>query len=93
MYSSYGKRFQVIPNPLGKKCMGESYAMGGLDLGDALIGQYEPQFRGLKLWKKILFSFLMMASGRFMNAIFQTFEFIFVNTYNCLHHMKSALYV
>ena len=27
-----------------------------------------------------------------MNAIFQKFEFIFVNTYNCLHHMKSALY-
>lgn len=64
-----------------------------VDLGDQLIGQEEPQFRSLKLWKKILFGFLMMASGKFMNAIFQTFEFIFVNTYNCLpvHHMKSAL--
>jgi hypothetical protein len=67
--------------------------MGEVDLGDQLIGQYEPQFRSLKLWKNIFLSFLMIASGRFMNAIFQTFELIFVNTYNCLHHMKSALYV
>ena len=69
--------------------------MGGVDLADQLIEQYEPQFRSLKLWKQILFSLLMMASGRFMNAIFQTVEFIFVNTCNCLHHhcVASPLWI
>ncbi|XP_061163252.1 piggyBac transposable element-derived protein 4-like [Saccostrea echinata] len=36
--------------------------MGGVDLGDQLLTQYEHQFRSLKLWKKILFSFFMMAA-------------------------------
>lgn len=37
--------------------------MGGVDLGDQLMAQYEPQFRSIKFWKKIFFSFLMMAAG------------------------------
>ncbi|CAC5420054.1 unnamed protein product [Mytilus coruscus] len=36
--------------------------MGGVDLGDQFIAQYEPQFRSLKLWKKILFNLLMTAT-------------------------------
>lgn len=36
--------------------------MGGVDLGDQLMAQYEPQFRSIKFWKKIFFSFLMMAA-------------------------------
>lgn len=27
--------------------------MGGVDLGDQLMTQYEPQFRSTKFWKKI----------------------------------------
>lgn len=30
--------------------------MGGVDLGDQLMAQYEPQFRSTKFWKKIFFS-------------------------------------
>jgi hypothetical protein len=33
--------------------------MGGVDLGDQLIGQYEPQFRSLKLWKNIFLRLIM----------------------------------
>ncbi|XP_063433722.1 piggyBac transposable element-derived protein 4-like [Mytilus trossulus] len=36
--------------------------MGGVDLGDQFIAQNEPQFRSLKLWKKILFNLLMTAT-------------------------------
>jgi len=37
--------------------------MGGVDLGDQLISQYDQQFRSVKLWKKILFNFFMTAAG------------------------------
>jgi hypothetical protein len=37
--------------------------MGGVDLGDQLISQYDHQFRSVKLWKKILFNFFMTAAG------------------------------
>lgn len=30
--------------------------MGGVDLGDQLMAQYEPQFWSTKFWKKIFFS-------------------------------------
>jgi hypothetical protein len=37
--------------------------MGGVDLGDQLIFQYDHQFRSVKLWKKILFNFFMTEAG------------------------------
>ncbi|XP_046380083.2 piggyBac transposable element-derived protein 3-like [Haliotis rufescens] len=43
--------------------------MGGVDLGDQLIGVYDPQVRSVKLWKKVLINFLLTAS---INA-YQTF--------------------
>ncbi|XP_046329987.2 piggyBac transposable element-derived protein 3-like [Haliotis rufescens] len=43
--------------------------MGGVDLGDQLIGVYDPQVRSVKLWKKVLINFLLTAS---VNA-YQTF--------------------
>jgi hypothetical protein len=32
--------------------------MGGFDLGDQLLLKFEPQFKGVKLWRKILFQTL-----------------------------------
>lgn len=37
--------------------------MGAVDLGDQLIAAYEPHFRSLKLWKKILIHLLVTATG------------------------------
>ena len=37
--------------------------MGGVDLGDQLLLKFEPQFKGVKLWRKILFNLLVTASG------------------------------
>ena len=37
--------------------------MGGVDLGDQLSLKFEPQFKGVKLWRKILFNLLVTASG------------------------------
>ncbi|VDH96444.1 Hypothetical predicted protein [Mytilus galloprovincialis] len=56
------------PNSKGKVVKAPSLVhkynetMGGVDLGDQFIAQYEPQFRSLKLWKKILFNLLMTAT-------------------------------
>ena len=37
--------------------------MGGVDLGDKLSLKIEPQFKGVKLWRKILFNLLVTALG------------------------------
>jgi hypothetical protein len=37
--------------------------MGGVDLGDQLLLKFEPQFKGVKLWRKMLFNLLVTASG------------------------------
>lgn len=37
--------------------------MGGVDLGDQLLLKFEPQFKGVKLWRKILFNLLTTATG------------------------------
>ncbi|XP_061170531.1 piggyBac transposable element-derived protein 4-like [Saccostrea echinata] len=37
-------------------------AMGGVDLGDQLILQFEPQFKSLKMWRKLLFHSLVTAA-------------------------------
>jgi hypothetical protein len=44
--------------------------MGEVDIGDQLIGQYEPQFRSLKLWKNMFLSFLMIASGKSLMYVY-----------------------
>ncbi|KAJ8311820.1 hypothetical protein KUTeg_010633 [Tegillarca granosa] len=36
--------------------------MGGVDLGDKLICVYDPEFRGKKLWRKILFNLIVTAT-------------------------------
>ncbi|VDI00917.1 Hypothetical predicted protein [Mytilus galloprovincialis] len=36
--------------------------MGGVDLGDQLLLKFEPQFKGVKLWRKILFNLLTTAT-------------------------------
>ena len=37
--------------------------MGGVDMGDQLLLKFEPQFKSIKLWKKILFYLLTTATG------------------------------
>ena len=37
--------------------------MGGVDLGDQLLLKFEPQFKSIKLWRKILFNLLTTATG------------------------------
>lgn len=40
-----------------------NHTMGGVDLGDQLILQFEPQFKSLKMWRKLLFHSLVTAAG------------------------------
>ena len=40
-----------------------NHTMGGVDLGDQLILQFEPQFKSLKMWRKLLFHCLVTAAG------------------------------
>lgn len=40
-----------------------NHTMGGVDLGDQLILQFEPQFKSKKMWRKLLFHCLVTAAG------------------------------
>lgn len=39
-----------------------NHTMGGVDLGNQLILQFEPQFKSLKMWRKLLFHCLVTAA-------------------------------
>lgn len=39
-----------------------NHTMGGVDLGDQLILQFEPQFKSKKMWRKLLFHCLVTAA-------------------------------
>ena len=49
--------------------------MGGVDRGDQLILQFEPHFRSVKLWKKILFNLLVTAAGGCSTVLSFIFKF------------------
>lgn len=52
--------------------------MGGVDLGDQLLLKFEPQFKGVKLWRKILFNLLTTATG--MSHLKHLQAFLVVNS-------------
>ena len=44
--------------------------MDGVDLGDQLLLKFEPQFKSIKLIRKVLFNLLTTATGILVNAHF-----------------------
>ena len=40
--------------------------MGGVDLGDQLMQEYHPNLMSVKMWKKMLLSFLVTATDRYL---------------------------
>ena len=40
--------------------------MGGVDLGDQLMQEYHPNLMPVKMWKKMLLSFLVTATDRYL---------------------------
>ena len=41
-----------------------NFTMGGVDLGDQLLLQFEPNFKSVKMWRKLLFHQLVTAAGK-----------------------------
>ena len=64
-----------------------NYTMGGVDVGDEMIQQFEPQFNSLKIWRKMLFNFLLQLQVHLFILHFKSDLlkfYVFMIPYGCL---------